>query len=42
MAADNCSFIPVVIACQKQLIALLKPHSFHSVRGWWLVGIMLN
>lgn len=42
IATHNCSFIPVVIACQYQLIAQPKPHSFQNIKKWWLVGIMLN
>lgn len=42
IATHNCSFIPVVIACQYQLIAQPKPHSFQNIKEWWLVGIMLN
>lgn len=42
MVAGNCSFIPVVIACQKQLIAPQPPHLFYNIKEWWLVGIMLN
>lgn len=42
MVADNWSFIWAVITCQWQLIAPQTPHSFHNIKEWWLVGIMLN